>query len=36
MIIVKKNTDDFDKLNWAFTPSIDNQSPYGKNLNVCK
>ena len=27
---------DFDKSNWAFTPSIDNQSPYGKKLNVCK
>ncbi|MDH1857273.1 hypothetical protein N5D44_02695 [Acinetobacter junii] len=27
---------DFDKSNWAFTPSIDNQSPYGKKLSVCK
>ena len=27
--------EDFDKTNWAYTPSLDNTSPYG-TLHTCK
>ena len=27
--------DDFDKTNWAYTPSLDNTSPFG-TLHTCK